>query len=321
MDDTTLARVKRSSAFRRVVAIRYVHKEYSHFMRPVRRALAEQRMLLKNFLEDIGSRGVHSVATRLKSENSAAAAIAGGRFKHLGEVPDMAGMRLVVHSRADVEVVLPFFARQIERRDMAPLSDRLVKHRGYRARHLVVRINGSYRRSRYSVLMEVQIRTLCEDLFATLSRTYWYKNQGAKPTQALRGALLEHVRKAEDIVSEIRGIADAAYSSDPTDLITPHSFIHIVRGTLGETVPVARAVEHVLSLKDGVLTRNEDLQKLFTDSEVQAKVDELNHIEDTLLEEKDTHRGKGALHELYLMVARSPDFDSIKRWIANEAVK
>jgi ppGpp synthetase/RelA/SpoT-type nucleotidyltranferase len=175
-------------------AIAVVARHYEELIRPVRRALAEQILTLNNFLEDVAIKGVHSVSSRVKPRDSVINALQEGRFARFEGFPDLAGIRVVVHSQQDVDVVAHCFLRQIEiGQEMKLIEDAPKDKDGYRARHLRVEISGSYRRSVYPVRMEIQIRTLCEDLFDTLSRTYWYKDPNATPDVAQRDALVANL--------------------------------------------------------------------------------------------------------------------------------
>jgi ppGpp synthetase/RelA/SpoT-type nucleotidyltranferase len=282
-------------------------------IRRARRALAEQRLLLRGYLEDVGARNVHYVRGRVKSLESVQRLIQRRRYRWISEIPDLAGMRVVVHGRPDVDVILRFFERQQQRGDLKIVSNRAVEHRGYRARHLVLEVPGSYRRANFSIKMEVQVRTLCEDLFDALSRAYWYKCAEAEPPKSLREKLLAHTEAAEDIVTGVREQVEAALAKQDEDRVTPFSFRSIVAEELSETVCMEDAVEQVIRLCDRARYTNRALRALFRSNEAVAKVAEIESFEDSHGDPARTFRSLGRRWDLFLIVDWVSDLEQFKQ--------
>ena len=311
MTDDAAQKPPISDALHRLIVSRHLPDWYRQHARPVRRALAEQRLRLTHFIEDAGIyRSVHAVKRRLKTEASVREAIMGGRRKYLSDFKDFGGLRIVVHSRQDVKVIARFITRQAGVGDITIASDEEIKREnGYRARHIVIVMKGSYLRSGYEVDLEIQIRTLCEDLFDSLSRTYWYKNARVVPRPEDRDALVGHLKEAEALVTKLREEADVAHAADETDTLTPDSFQRIVKERLGDSVIIESAVDAVLMLRDDHVETNGDYLKYLADNK--PKVDELIALERSLLGKRGPYGPKGLTYLMYRHVARGA-FESFK---------
>lgn len=298
---------------RKTVIHRHLPEWYREYARPVRRALAEQRLKLTNFIEDAGIyRSVHAVKQRVKTESSVREAMLQGRREYLSDFKDLGGLRIVVHSQQDVRVIARFLTMQADRDDLMIVSDdEIRRENGYRARHMVVRVKGSYMRSAYAVDLEIQIRTLCQDVFNSLSRTYWYKRARVHPTPEDRDVLVGHLESAEAVVSKLREEADAAHAADPTDTLTPDSFMRIMTQSIGDPITIEEAVDQVLSLRDDRVQTNGDYIDFL--AKHKAKVDELVELERPL--GQDGHfESKGKSYLLYRYVARG-EFDFMRKAI------
>src|ERR1051326_1723922 len=115
-------------ALTQIIIQRHLPDWYRQFARPVRRALAQQRLHLTDFIEDAGIyRSVHEVKRRLKTEASVGEALLKGRRRDITEFRDFGGLRVVVHSRQDVRVIARFLKRQEEVGDITIASDEEIR--------------------------------------------------------------------------------------------------------------------------------------------------------------------------------------------------
>jgi len=316
---------KPSATRRRIAAIRYVATYYKGFVRPVGRAMAEQRLILDNFIEDAGmTPRVHTVRSRVKSEESVTEALCDGPFESLSDFPDMAGIRVVVHSLKDVEVIARCFLRQVEiGKNVKLLADLPKDSGGYRARHLRLEIGGSYVRSAWSVRMEVQIRTLCQELFNTFSRTYWYKSPHVVPDAAKRDELNAQLSRAEGLVTELQDSADATNAAHQEEALSPDSFVRIINELFHEEVPLGEAVDSVVFHRDRGVETNGDLRKLFSDTGPQLA--ELVELEKALPEGERTltkllTESPGKAYSRLLFIAHGA-FEIFKRHVEERIAK
>jgi ppGpp synthetase/RelA/SpoT-type nucleotidyltranferase len=147
-------------------------EEFIRFRRPYERALPQLLLDFEFFLEDIKGVQVYLIDHRLKSFESASV-----KAQRLGipitELQDIAGMRVVVATGAQVDIVARFFSRKAVSKDLTILSDRHVeKADGYRARHLVLGFGGHYSRSMHPARVEVQCLTITQHAFNFVSRAW-----------------------------------------------------------------------------------------------------------------------------------------------------
>ena len=117
--------------------------DYERIVETHRRALKRIELDLSFFIRDVGDLNVFSISGRVKDYSRALA-----KAKALGfpvsDLDDLAGVRVVVGTEAEVPIVLRFFSRQEESKDLKVLKTRIIKRKsGYRATHLVVETRSS----------------------------------------------------------------------------------------------------------------------------------------------------------------------------------
>lgn len=288
----------------RARALAVASLSYPLYSRAARRVLAEQRLRLRNYLEDAGKRNVYSVRGRVKPLKSIVDRIGSGRYPSIDKFPDIAAMRIVVYGPKDVEVIEAFFRMQEYRNDVRVHRTWNVTNKGYRARHLQVEVLPSYTYSSYSIMMEVQIQTLCDSVFNTVSRAYWYKHPTAAPAASVRERLREFLGRADEVVEEVQEHCEAAHAAVPDEEASAISFRVIVREALGEDMPVWDAAENLIQLKEAGYSTNGQVREIFRNSELRAKVDELKVLDSELVQE-------GSLHSWYVTLVRSPSIDFV----------
>jgi putative GTP pyrophosphokinase len=272
-------------------------------IRPARRALRQLELDLNWYLEDIGDWTVHQVKTRIKDYNKLIKKLESKGYKSVDEVTDLAGMRIVVHAKTDVEAIVALFKGQEIRQDLEILDDiQKEDQNGYSARHLIVNVRPSYKRSAFDVKIEIQVRTLAEDLFDTLSRRMWYKSSVETedvPKDLVR-SLVRKLREVDAIVLQLREKWEDAYAqTSPDSEMTPHSFRRIVAEIFHEGVSVDEAVENVRFLRDRGVKMNKHLRSIFTTPDIGSKADQLTSWNPKIF-------GNGPRHGLYLMIAAHP---------------
>lgn len=124
--------------------------EYLLFRRPYERALRQLRLELEFFLEDVRGINAHTISERLKAFESALAKSQNINLP-ISDLQDIAGLRIVVATATEVDVIARFFFRKADSEDLAISTDkRIEKGDGYRARHLVVEFGGHYIRDLFT---------------------------------------------------------------------------------------------------------------------------------------------------------------------------
>src|SRR5947209_6603425 len=98
------------------------------------------------------------------------------------DLQDLAGLRVVVATADEVEVLATFLKDAESRDKLKIVSDRpIASADGYRSRHFVLEVGSSITHSIYDVKVEVQLHTIMEHAFNFISRAWVYKSDRAYP--------------------------------------------------------------------------------------------------------------------------------------------
>lgn len=162
------------------VNISIVNNEYARHYKRFERAIELVKADLKNFLEDTKNECVHYITSRVKSKESILAKLSKQNYSYVfDEMHDIAGIRVVCHNQSDIDEVVAFIISRYS--GSWPSTERIVsdeaidKEDGYSARHITVRVSVPYFYSFKDTQVEIQLRTIAQDLFATLSHRDIYK--------------------------------------------------------------------------------------------------------------------------------------------------
>jgi ppGpp synthetase/RelA/SpoT-type nucleotidyltranferase len=258
---------------------RYAHRkchmtehEYHQILKPHARALRQLLLDLEYFLQDVGELNVFSVSSRLKSYQSALA-----KSNTMGipasDLHDLAGLRVVVGTKHDVEIVSRFFSRQEVSKDLEIMSDRAISRKnGYRARHIVVLCKGDYKRSMYPGRVEAQIQTIFEHAFNFLSRAWVYKSAPRFSPQ-WEGSFRElsaQLEKIERIANDLHvEVLDSSMRDSPGEPLSPFSYRRIVKAVFGDELSIDDAVDGCRYFGDIGCDSNQKLVAFFTDKRIE----------------------------------------------------
>ncbi|MBD2578524.1 hypothetical protein [Oscillatoria sp. FACHB-1406] len=240
--------------------------EFLRFRRSYDRVLRQVLLDLEFFIEDLVGISVYAVTHRLKTFESALEKSKRLKLK-IDEMQDIAGIRIVVATSDEVEVLARFFSRKADSKDLTIKSDKVIaKKDGYRARHLILEFSGHYSRSMYPAFVEVQILTLLQSTFNYISRAWIYKAD-----RALTEEWYSSFQKMSSDLAEIdqriahlqKQVVESSVSSAPNDPLTPFSYQQIVTEIFGETIQINDAVDVVQMLIDVGCDTNGKLQNFF----------------------------------------------------------
>src|SRR6266436_3824306 len=201
-----------------VLAFRESRPHYEEFLNRIRESITT---LLRN-----ARIRTDSIQHRIKTVESLSRKMArpGKSYSKLEEVPDLAGLRVIVYHREDVDRVVEVIQKEFDVDDeaSADAATKLAPHEfGYLSVHLVIRLTAAWRKRAEWHLMtdlraEVQIRTVLQHAWASISHALQYKHEDDVP-QALRrrlhrlSALLELADQEFDTLGREHG---ALYSSN-----------------------------------------------------------------------------------------------------------
>lgn len=278
--------------------------EYLRFRRPYERVLRQLLLELEFFKEDLVGVNIHSITHRLKSFDSA---LEKSRRLSLpiAKMQDIAGIRVVVATLEEVDIVTRFFSRKVDSKDLTIKEDKVIeKKEGYRARHLVLEFAGHYSRSVYPTLVEVQILTLLQHTFNYISRAWAYKtertfsNEWRTEFQQLSHDLAEIDKRIAQLQNQV---VTSSVSGGDDEPLTPFSYQKMVADIFGESETVDDAVDWVRMLVDLGCDTNRKLRNFFSNPAV------LNLREQFLTLESDTGRAFAhkvanmTIHNFFLM--------------------
>lgn len=243
---------------------------YERLVEPHARALKTLELEFDFFVRDVGNLNLFSVSGRIKQYDQAVV-----KAFHLG-IPvhlldDLAGLRVVVGTLAEVPIVMRFLTRQEVSRDLNILKSRQIdRDSGYRATHVVVEKCSSYHSSVFPGRIEVQIHTIFQHAFNFLSHNWSYKqpwqvspNWSAQFTELSRllSSIDEAARELHVSQAQMEEMVDEA-------TLTPHSFQLIVKSEFGDDISIEDAVDACRMYADLGCRTNTHLREHFRDPRI-----------------------------------------------------
>ena len=243
---------------------------YEAIIEPHRRALDRLSLELDFFVRDVGNLNLFSVTRRVKQYERAAA-----KSLQLGipvnMLDDLAVLRVLVGTLAEVPIIMRFLTRQEAGNDLKIIkSDQIDRRSGYRAIHVVVEKRSDYQASVFPGRVEVQIHTIFQHAFNFLSRNWSYKQPWqVSPDWSTDFAELSRLLSSIDQAAHALHLRQARFQ-EATDesAITPYSFQAIVKSEFGEEIPMEDAVDACRMYADLGYRTNAHLRQHFRDPRI-----------------------------------------------------
>lgn len=257
--------------------------EYKKMLKPYSRALQQLLLELEFFLEDIGPINIYSISSRLKSFPKALRK--SRQFKiEIQDLQDLAGIRVVVATQKEVDVITRFFTRQKYVNDLKVESDKkIARENGYRARHIVVNLKGNYKRSMYASRIEIQLQTIFEHAYNFISRAWVYKNEKCF-SEDWKSNFLELSKMLAIIDEKIVKLHDEVIKSSAKDgddePLSPLSYQRIVHSIFNEEVKLDDAVDSCRFYADLGYNTNGKLKNFLNNPEIHRLRDHLSTLND-----------------------------------------
>ncbi|MDS3862351.1 hypothetical protein RIF25_16250 [Thermosynechococcaceae cyanobacterium BACA0444] len=256
--------------------------EFYRFRRPYDRVLRQLMLELEFFIEDLVGINIYTLTSRLKTYQSAIEKSKRLNLK-IHEMHDIAGIRVVVSTIDEVDVIARFFSRKSDSKDLIIESDKTIERaNGYRARHLVLEFSGHYSRSMYPTCVEVQVLTLLQSTFNYISRAWIYKanlelsKEWLSDFQRISNELHDIDQRINQLQQQV---IQSSLSSKPDDPITPFSCQKIVNDTLGETIQLRDSVDLVRMLIDVGCDTNGKLQNFLKRKDIMAMREQIINMD------------------------------------------
>jgi len=246
--------------------------EYRKHIRPHARAVRQLLTDLDFFIEDIGPISLFSISSRLKDFGRAAK-----KSRRLGisadQLQDLAGIRIVVATQREVDVVARFFYREQDSDDLEVESDEnLSREDGYRARHIVAVMQPRYTRSVRPARVEIQLLTVLQHAFNFMSRAWVYKSESCLSPEWRSGfsELARDLRKQDKLANALHSeVIQSASTLDDAAQLTPMSYQRLVHKVFGEDISLDAAVDSCRMMVDLGCCTNGALRSFFEDDRIE----------------------------------------------------
>lgn len=219
--DLRMAMAQRMGSERVRGWIREQSEPYRELMSYYRCALMEVETKFRVLNEELSLDGeanpIESIETRVKSPESIIEKIQRKGFDFTVEsiernINDIAGIRVICSYEQDVYMLADALLRQsdvklIERKDYIAHP----KENGYRSLHLIIAIPIFLHDCTRVMKVEVQLRTLAMDMWASLEHKMLYKKDDARRTEKVRRNLIECAelsKRLDELMTETRALIE-----------------------------------------------------------------------------------------------------------------
>lgn len=155
------------------------------FMQPYRSAIQIVKTKLESIDDELkcenGDSPIHNIQSRIKTPDSILEKMARKGYsidkEGFYQLNDIAGLRVVCHYINDIQYVsqLLIMHEDIQLVKKENYID-YPKESGYRSLHLVVRVQIYLKNGKVSIPVEIQLRTIAMDCWASLEHELYYKN-------------------------------------------------------------------------------------------------------------------------------------------------
>lgn len=245
-------------------------KHYKRIVEPHRRALEKLRLELGYFLDDIGNIDVYGIHARIKSWESALKKSLAINVP-IEKLDDIAGLRVIVGTQAEIPILERFFSRQEHDKDLTILKrHKLSKPDGYHALHMIIELKGHYQTTMFPGRLEVQLQTVFEHAFNFLSRSWKYKQQRETSSEWNERfiKISEKLLAIESDADELHAHLTSLISEDENALLSPHSYRILVSQEFSEDVLLPDAVDSCRFYSELGCKTNGQLRLFFQNPEI-----------------------------------------------------
>lgn len=259
------------------LSLAFLMQDYDKNKKLYKRAIESVKRDIEEYFNDINAEFIHYIKTRIKSaESMIVKSESKGYTAPFQQIDDIAGIRVVCHNRSDKDQVVSFIRSRYK--DSIVKDEKIKRDDGYRAHHIVVELEvlvvGQPRR----VKVEIQLRTVAEDLFGTLSRRDAYKLSTGLPKSWLikmkeLGDKLEEADKlAEDLKQEW---IEGNIKTKAKDQLDAQAIIKICEKHFGNKMNIDEAMNCLANLVKNDITKISELEQTLMDEKVLAEIDKI----------------------------------------------
>ncbi len=180
-------------------------EDYNMFrkmMQPYRQAIEVMKMKLAGIDDELrcenGYSPIHNIQSRIKSPESILEKLERKHYlcqkDSLKKLHDIAGLRVVCHYINDIQYISQLLVMHDDIRLIKKMNYiDYPKETGYRSLHLVVEVSIYLKTGKMKLPVEIQMRTIAMDFWASLEHEILYKNQDDVPQE-----ICEELRECAD---------------------------------------------------------------------------------------------------------------------------
>ena len=157
------------------------HKTFWKIMQPYRQVIKVMKMKLESIDDELkcenGYSPIHNIQTRIKSPESIIDKLQRKQYP-LEKLNDIAGLRVICHYINDIQ----YISQLLIMHDDIILVKKMnyidyPKDTGYRSLHLVLEVPVYLKSGKMKLPVEIQMRTIAMDFWASLEHEILYKNK------------------------------------------------------------------------------------------------------------------------------------------------
>lgn len=178
------------------------YKMFRKMMQPYRQAIEVMKMKLAGIDDELrcenGYSPIHNIQSRIKSPESILEKLERKHYlcqkDSLKKLHDIAGLRVVCHYINDIQYISQLLVMHDDIRLIKKMNYiDYPKETGYRSLHLVVEVPIYLKTGKMKLPVEIQMRTIAMDFWASLEHEILYKNQDDVPQE-----ICEELRECAD---------------------------------------------------------------------------------------------------------------------------
>ncbi|ENO3965510.1 GTP pyrophosphokinase [Vibrio vulnificus] len=167
-------------------------KEYELKKSSFTQLCEEIKAVIDYFLQEHADIKVSSLSSRVKSVDSFLGKLDRKPYKSpFSEIDDFAGVRVVLYRASDIAKLELFLSKEFEVLEVDNKTEKLgIAEMGYGGTHVIIRLGENYRgikqRKLSELRCEIQIRTVLQDAWSTMSHSLSYKTKELMPAKMQR---------------------------------------------------------------------------------------------------------------------------------------
>lgn len=261
----------------KLAVVFYINQEYDNKKKQYERVIIAVKTEIEEYFADINVECIHYIKSRIKTRESMIEKVERKNYTDpFEQMKDIAGIRIVCHNESDVDQISAFLKSRYK--DSIIEDEKIKRDDGYRAHHIVVNVRVLFIGRPYLVKIEIQLRTVAQDLFDTLSRRDVYKLSTPLPEswltkmKQLASKLEEADKLAEELKQEwiVENIKTKA-----KDQLSAQAIIRICKEYSAEGVDVHKAMEYLSYLVAFRITKISEIENILKDKQIMEEIDNI----------------------------------------------